>query len=201
MRTQNFNKAGYTATSCGRVGRGGNARFPTFRLDHLYGPTNQPTNRPTDRRTDKGSYRVACPQLKIPSSVYVFRDIPLAQLLSEDLLSHFHIIKVMRLGNKTKEDWRCTLKRWVQDPTKDRDVEDLLSTITALDDKDLDRIARALVHPCDFVSQPSPITQARVTYWNDEGRDRHGQVFQLCRVLKTCVIQSTYYQPTILCLK
>ena len=26
------NKAGYTATSCGRVGRGGYARFPTFRL-------------------------------------------------------------------------------------------------------------------------------------------------------------------------
>ena len=38
------NKTGYTATSCGRVGRGGNARFPTFRLDHLYGPTNQPTD-------------------------------------------------------------------------------------------------------------------------------------------------------------
>ena len=33
------NKAGYTATSCGRVGRGGNARFYTFRLDH-YGPTD-----------------------------------------------------------------------------------------------------------------------------------------------------------------
>ena len=33
------NKAGYTATSCGQVGRGGNARFPTFRLDH-YGPTD-----------------------------------------------------------------------------------------------------------------------------------------------------------------
>ena len=26
------NKAGYTATSCGRVGRSGNARFYTFRL-------------------------------------------------------------------------------------------------------------------------------------------------------------------------
>ena len=33
------NKAGYTATSCGRVGRGGNTRFPTFRLDH-YGRTD-----------------------------------------------------------------------------------------------------------------------------------------------------------------
>ena len=38
-----YNKAGYTATSCGRVGRGGNARFPTFRLDH-YGPTDGPTD-------------------------------------------------------------------------------------------------------------------------------------------------------------
>ena len=53
------NKAGYTAISCGRVGRGGNARFPTFRLDG-YGRTDGPT----DRRTDKASYRVACPQLK-----------------------------------------------------------------------------------------------------------------------------------------
>ena len=58
------NKAGYTATSCGRVGRGGNARFPTFQLDH-HGPTDQRTNGPTDGRTDKPSYRVACPQLKI----------------------------------------------------------------------------------------------------------------------------------------
>ena len=65
------NKAGYTAISCGRVGRGGNARFPTFRLDG-YGPTDGPTDRPTDgptdqrtdRQTDKASYRVAYPQLK-----------------------------------------------------------------------------------------------------------------------------------------
>ena len=28
-----FNKAGYTATSCGRLGRGENARFPTFQLE------------------------------------------------------------------------------------------------------------------------------------------------------------------------
>ena len=53
------NKAGYTAISCGRVGRGGNARFLTFRLDG-YGRTDGPTDRPTD----KASYRVACPQLK-----------------------------------------------------------------------------------------------------------------------------------------
>ena len=46
-----FNKAGYTAnTSRGRVGRGGNACFPTFRLDH-HGPTDQPTDQPTDGRT------------------------------------------------------------------------------------------------------------------------------------------------------
>ena len=32
------NKAGYTATSCGRVGRGENARFQTFQRDH-YRPT------------------------------------------------------------------------------------------------------------------------------------------------------------------
>ena len=39
-----FNKAGYTAnTSCGRVGRGGNARFHTFQLDH-HGRKDQRTN-------------------------------------------------------------------------------------------------------------------------------------------------------------
>ena len=43
-----INKAGYTATSCGRVGRGGNARFHTFRLVLTEGPTD----RPTDQRTD-----------------------------------------------------------------------------------------------------------------------------------------------------
>ena len=42
-----LNKAGYTATSCRLVGRGGNARFPTFQLKRD-GPTNQPTNRPTN---------------------------------------------------------------------------------------------------------------------------------------------------------
>ena len=57
------NKAGYTAISCGRVGRGGNTRFPIFQLERD-GPTDRPTNQPTDGRTDKASYRVACPQLK-----------------------------------------------------------------------------------------------------------------------------------------
>ena len=46
------------------VGRGGNACFPTFRLERD-GPTDQPTNQPTNGRTDKASYRVACPRLKI----------------------------------------------------------------------------------------------------------------------------------------
>ena len=47
-RDAGLNKAGYTAnTSCGRVGRGGNARFHTFQLDHYRG-----TNGPTDRRMD-----------------------------------------------------------------------------------------------------------------------------------------------------
>ena len=36
-------KSGYTVNSCGRVGRGRNARFHTFQLDH-YGPTDQRTN-------------------------------------------------------------------------------------------------------------------------------------------------------------
>ena len=55
-------KAGYTAnSSCGRVGRGGIARFHTFRLVLMDGRMDGPT----DGRTDKGSYRVACPQLKM----------------------------------------------------------------------------------------------------------------------------------------
>ena len=50
------NKAGYTAnTSRGRVGRGGNARFCTFELDHY---------QRTDGRTDKASYRVASPRIR-----------------------------------------------------------------------------------------------------------------------------------------
>ena len=45
------NKAGYTATRCGRVGRGGNARFPTLQLERD-GQTDRPTNQPTDRLTN-----------------------------------------------------------------------------------------------------------------------------------------------------
>ena len=55
-----INKAGYTATSCGWVGRGGYARFPTFRLMLM----DRRTDEPMDQRMDKASYRVACPQLK-----------------------------------------------------------------------------------------------------------------------------------------
>ena len=39
MNEKQRNKAGYTATSCGWVGRGGYVCFPTFQLDH-YGPTD-----------------------------------------------------------------------------------------------------------------------------------------------------------------
>ena len=54
------NKAGYTATSCRRVGSlGGNARFSTFQLER-----DGATDQRTEERTDKASYRVACPQLK-----------------------------------------------------------------------------------------------------------------------------------------
>ena len=58
------NKAGNTAnTSCGRVGRSGNACFHTFRLVL--------TDQRTNGQTDKGSYRVACPQLKISNSCII----------------------------------------------------------------------------------------------------------------------------------
>ena len=53
-------KAGYTAnTSCRQVGRGGNARFHIFQLNHY-----RQTNGQTDRRKDKASNRVVCLQLK-----------------------------------------------------------------------------------------------------------------------------------------
>ena len=42
-------KVGYTAnTSRRRVGRGGNACFPTFQLERD-GPTDRPTDQPTER--------------------------------------------------------------------------------------------------------------------------------------------------------
>ena len=64
-RMNEVNKAGYTVnTSRGGVGRGGNACFPTFRLERD-GPTDRPTDQRTNRRTDKAYYRVACPRLKM----------------------------------------------------------------------------------------------------------------------------------------
>ena len=62
------NKAGYTATSCGRVGRGRYECFPTFRLVLTDGPTDQWTDGPTD----KPSYRVACPQLITNQEFLIF---------------------------------------------------------------------------------------------------------------------------------
>ena len=47
-----LNKAGYTALSCGRVGRGGYACFLTFRLVLTDGPTEGWTNGPMDQQTD-----------------------------------------------------------------------------------------------------------------------------------------------------
>ena len=69
-----MNKAGYTATSCRRVGRGGNARFPTFQFERD-GQTSKWTDGPMDRRTDKASYRVACPQLKRIKNVILTIDL------------------------------------------------------------------------------------------------------------------------------
>ena len=49
---QKENKARYTAnTSCGRVGKGGNAGFHTFQLDH-HGLTDERMDGRTERRTD-----------------------------------------------------------------------------------------------------------------------------------------------------
>ena len=71
-RNRERNKAGYTAnTSCGRVGRGGNARFHTFRLVYTDRRTDGPMDRRTNWRTDKASYRVACPQLKTNGLTHV----------------------------------------------------------------------------------------------------------------------------------
>ena len=53
-----MDKAGYTATSCGRVGRGGYARFPTFRPVL----TDQQTDVQTNGWTKP--HRAVCPQLK-----------------------------------------------------------------------------------------------------------------------------------------
>ena len=54
-------RVGYTATSCGRVGRD-EMHISHFSTRSL--PTNGRTGRLTDQRTGKASYRVACLQLK-----------------------------------------------------------------------------------------------------------------------------------------
>ena len=38
------------------------------------------------------------------------REIPLSHLLSEDMISHWHILKPIRWGNKAREEWRSMLK-------------------------------------------------------------------------------------------
>ena len=48
MNEKQRNEAGYTATSCGRVGRGGYAPFPTFRLMLTEGWTDEPKDQRTD---------------------------------------------------------------------------------------------------------------------------------------------------------
>ena len=49
---ENLKKAGYKANiGCERVGRGGNARFHTFQVDH-HGRTNGPTDQRTSGLTD-----------------------------------------------------------------------------------------------------------------------------------------------------
>ena len=77
------NKAGYTVTRCGRVGRGGNARFPTFWLVS----TDRQTDGPMDRQTDKASYRVACPQLK-KCLIAVF--VGVGPFIATDVSESFH---------------------------------------------------------------------------------------------------------------
>ena len=72
-REKKENKAGNTATSCGRVGRSGNARFDTFRLML----TDRPTDGRTDGWTDKAGYRLTRAHTRLsnsPSRVRVGRD-------------------------------------------------------------------------------------------------------------------------------
>ncbi|MEE3022883.1 MAG: hypothetical protein VX367_09785 [SAR324 cluster bacterium] len=49
------------------MGRGGNARFSTFQLDHLYRPseTDQPTNQSTDRPTNQPTNRRTKPLIEL----------------------------------------------------------------------------------------------------------------------------------------
>ena len=105
------NKAGYTATSCGQVGRGGNARFHTFRL--------VVTDRRTDGRTDKGSYRVACPKLKTKNRSFLLKNMSLSQKGT-----HYFLDAVQRILRRVKPtqaiqshpshfDWKTGFLDWL----------------------------------------------------------------------------------------
>ena len=41
---------------------------------------------------------------------YHLREIPMAHVLPEDIISHWHLIKSVKYGNKAKEEWRSILK-------------------------------------------------------------------------------------------
>ena len=41
---------------------------------------------------------------------YHSREIPMSHVLPEDIISHFHLIKSVKWGNKAKEEWRSILK-------------------------------------------------------------------------------------------
>ena len=61
-REREKNKAGYTAIPVTEGWAG--AEMRVFTLFDSCSRTDRPTDGRTDGRTDKGSYRVACPQLK-----------------------------------------------------------------------------------------------------------------------------------------
>ena len=69
MAEKIINKAGYTAISRVRVGRGSNAQKSSKKLfftkaSRTDRPTDRPTDGPTDGRTDTPSYRDARTHLK-----------------------------------------------------------------------------------------------------------------------------------------
>ena len=78
MKVEIQNEAGYTATSCGRVGRGGNACFHTFELDHYrthsideteWQETRPDTRLPKSRAGGQGPYLRSLDQLGKNSEV------------------------------------------------------------------------------------------------------------------------------------
>ena len=95
------NKAGYMAnTSRGRVGRDGNACFPTFRLER---------NGLTDRPTDKASYRVASPRLK--SIILICQESFLACIEALTSLFQWFYCYFMIIEKKRKKKERKRLLR------------------------------------------------------------------------------------------